>query len=782
MYPRSKSDRGIARFVAIHGTIEETGLSDVLQLLATGAKSGCLSVAAGDDLGEIFLESGRIAFAEVARRRDRFGELLVKSGRISQEQLERAAALQQDDPRPLPDILVDNGIVERRLMERLVRIQVEEAVYFLFSWKSGEFTFTSARRTPQQTFVMSLDAEGLLLEGSRRVDELDVIRRRIPSYDLVYRRGGSSLGLAAADLSEHQQRILPLLDGTRDVAGIIETSGLGEFNVAKALYGLITAGFAQLLERRSRMRHLEYREVLAYVMREAGFQDAERRKDAARHIADCPSCARRLRNIHVRRTEGGGANNRRAGRDRRQLDRRERQERRVAANAEWLGIHEDRRDASRRKADRRGGGGHRRSEDQPRRGGRLSLGGPRPVPAGGTPAASPAPPAPPSLSAAAAPPPEPAMPRPAPRNTEARRLPAVRAPAPDPAPAPAPAPREPAGDLVWITTPEESMEMVRQHRNTRARPPVPAPIVPDTPKAIVAAAPAQPIETVAAAPAPVPKPVAESADLPMPATVSIRHSRPATAPRRTTHARRRAHRARAIGIAAAITALGLGGGYGVMELGSNLANPRAETSVTLPRAPAPAVKPADPVAPVAAAPRDSTIAAQTIVRDTMATRAPRPAPIAAAPPATVPASAVTAPALAAPAPVTASVTTAPDSELAGGGWTAIDRTEAKAILDGMLAAIPGLRIESITTSSVGGRPRVRVALIARSGARIVLTQMPAGNTADGPRTTRVTEVTASRVGAGTIGTASIGGVFVTAKSALGADELRPLLQRLAPVR
>src|SRR3989454_7209143 len=40
-----------------------------------------------------------------------------------------------------------------------------------------------------------------------------------------------------------QQRMLPLLDGSRDVNQVIEDSGLGEFEIGKALYGLITAGF-----------------------------------------------------------------------------------------------------------------------------------------------------------------------------------------------------------------------------------------------------------------------------------------------------------------------------------------------------------------------------------------------------------------------------------------------------------------------------------------------------------------------------------------------------------
>jgi tetratricopeptide (TPR) repeat protein len=47
------------------------------------------------------------------------------------------------------------------------------------------------------------------------------------------------------ELTPEQERVVPLLDGVRDVARVIEDSGLVEFDVGKALYGLISAGFAQ---------------------------------------------------------------------------------------------------------------------------------------------------------------------------------------------------------------------------------------------------------------------------------------------------------------------------------------------------------------------------------------------------------------------------------------------------------------------------------------------------------------------------------------------------------
>src|SRR3989442_14278741 len=63
------------------------------------------------------------------------------------------------------------------------------------------------------------------------------------SFDLIFLVDRDRLAISDAKLTEMQDRLLPLLDGSRDVNQVIEDSGLGEFEVGKALYGLVTAGF-----------------------------------------------------------------------------------------------------------------------------------------------------------------------------------------------------------------------------------------------------------------------------------------------------------------------------------------------------------------------------------------------------------------------------------------------------------------------------------------------------------------------------------------------------------
>jgi len=112
---------------------------------------------------------------------------------------------------------------------------------------SGSFSFEPDVQPEEQDFLVRITPESLLLEGARRVDEWSLIEKKIPSFDLIFVVDRSRLAASGVSLTAEQQRLLPLLDGRRDVASLIDDSGLLEFDVGKALYGLITAGFAHRL-------------------------------------------------------------------------------------------------------------------------------------------------------------------------------------------------------------------------------------------------------------------------------------------------------------------------------------------------------------------------------------------------------------------------------------------------------------------------------------------------------------------------------------------------------
>lgn len=232
--------------MAIKGSLKEASLPDVLQLLSMGKKTGCLAVTHRSNFGYVYFDKGRISYASIVNRRDRIGDILVKAGVITQAQLDTAITAQtlHRDKR-IGELLVAQGAITRDALHEQISLQIEEAVYFLFTWMQGTFNFEADVLPEEQDLLVSINPETLLLEGARRVDEWSLIEKKIPSLDVVFDIDHRKLQESGVELSREQEVILELLDGRRDVAQVIEESGLGEFDVGKVIYGLVSAGFAQ---------------------------------------------------------------------------------------------------------------------------------------------------------------------------------------------------------------------------------------------------------------------------------------------------------------------------------------------------------------------------------------------------------------------------------------------------------------------------------------------------------------------------------------------------------
>lgn len=243
----------------IEGPLKELGIHDVFQLLDLSRKTGALRVTSElrHNQGTIYFEEGTIVFAEIRSNPHPLGGLLLRTGKITDRDLERARELQerQGDKRRLGAILVALGAITQREVERQVRFQVEEVVFEVMSWNEGYFSFGEGAVSDVPTEVaVRIPVEALLMEGARRIDEWSRIESRIPHLGVVATlappppsaspgEGGGEL-----DLLPPEWEVLALIDGERDVRALAGQLGRSDFDVAKTLFGLESAGVIVLLD------------------------------------------------------------------------------------------------------------------------------------------------------------------------------------------------------------------------------------------------------------------------------------------------------------------------------------------------------------------------------------------------------------------------------------------------------------------------------------------------------------------------------------------------------
>ena len=244
--------------MAIEGPLRELDIHDVFQLLDIGRKTGALRVTSSlrQNAGTVHFEGGKVTGAFIESNPHPLGRMLVRSGRIAEADVARARAMQGSRPgMRLGDLLVEMGVVTRRELERQARAQVEEVVFELMSWSEGYFSFEEGApggSTAEAEYRIA--PESLLMEAARRIDEWSRFEARIPHLGVVPRIVPDSDADGVLDLLPAEWEVLASVDGRRDVRTIALELGKSEFEVARTLFGLASAGVVAIQEPQAEAR------------------------------------------------------------------------------------------------------------------------------------------------------------------------------------------------------------------------------------------------------------------------------------------------------------------------------------------------------------------------------------------------------------------------------------------------------------------------------------------------------------------------------------------------
>jgi DNA-binding NarL/FixJ family response regulator len=200
----------------------------------------------------VFLEEGRPVFALSNLPHDRMGDLLYREGKITRAQHAQSREIVCDTGRRMGETLVEKGFLKRRELLPAVRRHVEDIIYSLFAWESGEYV-TTPGETADEKIRLSSSPTALILEGVRRKMGPVRLRQRLGPLETVLaplRPDETSVALSEADLSAEERRAADLLDGQRSLSEIAAALRLDESTLYPLAYGLLVLGYARVLSAR----------------------------------------------------------------------------------------------------------------------------------------------------------------------------------------------------------------------------------------------------------------------------------------------------------------------------------------------------------------------------------------------------------------------------------------------------------------------------------------------------------------------------------------------------
>lgn len=237
--------------MSLKGNLETFYLNSILQLLHNDKKTGVFKASRAKETIQIYFQEGAVIYAMGSAREGRLGFLLKKKGFISGADLKECIRHAKDNKMALGKHLVEQGHITEEVLKEVLKQQTEEIILNLFFWEKGDFEYRDATLNIRGMVHTRINVMKIMLEASRRIDEMSVFKKLIPNQQLVLARVSPMDQRKGYQLTAAELGMLDRIDGKKNIHTLFSESDFDssgsydEFSAYKILHTLITSGLVK---------------------------------------------------------------------------------------------------------------------------------------------------------------------------------------------------------------------------------------------------------------------------------------------------------------------------------------------------------------------------------------------------------------------------------------------------------------------------------------------------------------------------------------------------------
>jgi hypothetical protein len=236
--------------VEVMGALGDFDVAGILHLLGMRRATGRVAIVADGDEVSLYLQGGRLALVSSVRLPLRLGRVLQQRGLLSARRLHEALREQAADARhrSLGTILIERGWITAADIAACVEEQCIVVLSRVIAAKQGRFVYTPGVAIPAAIAPTPLDADRILLEAARRVDELQTLRAQIPSRHAPL-APSARIEVTIAPLTETEGKVIAALQaGAGSYEELADLLPIDERTLLRTVIGmrqrgLIVAGY-----------------------------------------------------------------------------------------------------------------------------------------------------------------------------------------------------------------------------------------------------------------------------------------------------------------------------------------------------------------------------------------------------------------------------------------------------------------------------------------------------------------------------------------------------------
>jgi hypothetical protein len=235
--------------MALQGNLRDFSASEILQLLGTQKKTGCLTLQQGGAPVVIYVLDGRVVSTRTPglAKGDPLLAFLRQAHRLSEEQHRGILTIQRESSRDLEDLLLNGRYLDAEELAGFIERQILDDLMRLVRWEDGSYRFDPHLRWPQPPIVR-LSIEGILMEVARRSDEQKRYAAMFPDRHQIL--GMRDLPDPNVNLTEEERELFGIIDGRRTLDEVVTAAPLSEYETYEALQRMVEAGWVEPVGRR----------------------------------------------------------------------------------------------------------------------------------------------------------------------------------------------------------------------------------------------------------------------------------------------------------------------------------------------------------------------------------------------------------------------------------------------------------------------------------------------------------------------------------------------------
>ena len=227
----------------LSGTIDDISPPEVFKVIGKTRKSGEFRASKGQETCRVRFRLGVVVHAESSLSQVGFGRKLIDLGALTDQQLQRATEFCATTGEDLGVYLVERGLVARKQLDDSLREEIEEAIFELFLWRRGEFSFHTSEPGPETWAAIQVD--DLIGRHLESAHELARLSGRLPVQAVLRLAPMPGKMEIEVTIRSDEWPVLSLVDGHRTVEEIVASARSNELVTMSILDRLIDLGLVE---------------------------------------------------------------------------------------------------------------------------------------------------------------------------------------------------------------------------------------------------------------------------------------------------------------------------------------------------------------------------------------------------------------------------------------------------------------------------------------------------------------------------------------------------------